>query len=223
MVQRHLGTRPEELPWEAFDRALAASRAALREPIGRDLVVALLQELGIPLPGLRLADLELWVTVPGLESLPEAASSFFAHRLTWQGLSEAVIQGWLPLCDVDKDNGFRIYPDSFHQRVENDSERFLLEAPPPPEGLFPRQSAVWPKAAWFSASRSWEVSLQASQLLLFSAAHLRQTTPNLKTSPCFALDFRFFRQEDRENGRGAPPLDNASQGSGLRFFRPCEA
>lgn len=220
MVERHFGTRPEELAWEALDKALAAARSELRDPIGRDLVGALLQELRIPLRGLRLADLEVWVSVPGLESLPEAASSFFAHRLTWQALSEAVIQGWLPLCDVDKDNGFRIYPDSFHQRVENDSGRFLLECPPPPEGLFPR---LRPQAAWFSASRSWEVSLEAGQLLLFSAAHLRQTTPNLKSSPCFALDIRFFRQEDLENGRGAPLLDNASRGSGVRFFRPCEA
>lgn len=222
VVERHFGTQPEELGWEAFDRVLAAARAELREPSGRERVVALLQELGIPLGGLRLADLDLWVNSPGMESLPEVASSFFAHRLTWQALSEAVIQGWLPLVDVDKDNGFRIYPDSFHQRVENDSEDFLLEAPPPPEGLFLRQPAVRPKAAWFSASRSWEVSLQAGQFLLFSAGHLRQTTPNIKTSPSFALDFRFFRQEDLEHGRGAPLLDNASRGSGIRFFHPCD-
>jgi hypothetical protein len=224
IVADEFGPQPERLAPADFREALSRARAAVAEEQGRRLVCQLLRDLEVPVEGVLLDAVRLRAISPGLERVPEAAPAFYAHRDTWYGNPKAQVNGWLPLIDVDERDSFRFYLDDFARAVENDSDSFEVahfEA----RGGFGRTTSdpvsAYPRALKVSDSRTWDVVLQQDALLLFSAAHLHQTLPNRKATVRFSLDFRFLRQSDLQEGKGAPDPDNRSRGCVTTSYHRC--
>lgn len=224
VVATEFGASPEALDNDTFRQALNRARSSVAGEQGRELIVAILRELSLPVHDLLLDTVRLRAITPGLENLREAAPAFYAHRDTWYGNPRAQINGWLPLVAAHPDNSFRFFLDDFDRPVANDSARFDADHFQA-RGGFGRTAgdpvSVYPRALESSDSQTWDVELERDGLLLFSAAHLHQTLPNRSGEVRFSLDFRFVARADLEASRGAPDPDNRSQGSFLDSYRPC--
>ncbi len=212
------GSRPEELVPEEFRDALTCARARVQSAEGLKLAWNSLAELGLDCSTMLLDNVRLRAISPGLEFISEAAPVFYAHRDTWYGNPRCQLNAWLPLYDVDASNSFRFYLDAFRTAVVNDSEAFRLGDFEQRGGFGRTQGdalTAYPKALEIASEEGavWDVEAQQDSLVLFSAAHLHQTLPNRGVQVRFSLDFRFCRRADLETRRGAPDLDNSSQGS----------
>ncbi|MFA5503860.1 MAG: phytanoyl-CoA dioxygenase family protein [Vulcanimicrobiota bacterium] len=221
-VQHFFGATPEKL--SAFDlkTCLERARKTVREPGFRSLTEGLIKELGFSGPGLMLDDLRLRAVSPGLQDNPQAEAVFYAHRDTWYGNPSCQINLWLPLQKVDPSNSFRFYLDDFESEIENDSARFQSGHFRGFGCLEPVHTQVYPRATKEPGGRVHDVSMRPGEVLLFSAAHLHQTLPNLSGKVRFSLDCRFFFEQHLQQKRGAPDRDNRSHGLVLGDYRLCE-
>lgn len=226
IVGETFGEQPESLDGESFRTALSQARSKVATAEGRRLVWHCLADLGFSLSGLLLDELRLRAVAPGLESVPEAAPVFYAHRDTWYGNPRCQLNGWIPLYRVDGENSFRFYLDAFRESVANDSQDFQLTEFETRGGFGRTQGdpvSSYPRALNLGSyqGRSWDVQAEQDSFLLFSASHLHQTLPNRTPQVRFSLDFRFLREADLELGFGAPDLDNRSHGSTASSYYPC--
>ena len=219
VVEKCFGSEPESLSPERFQEALRLARGTVSETRFQDLAWA---AVGWNAEGVLMDAVRLRAVSPGLERVPAAAAVFYCHRDTWYGNPKCQVNGWLPLHDVNGENSFRFFLDYFHKPIENDSERFVA-ADFAGEGGFGRvaggEMSTYPRALVEPQGAQRDIEQSGGDLLLFSAAHLHQTQVNRTNKVRFSLDFRFFYQEDLENGVGAPDPDNRSQGLGLESYR----
>ncbi len=224
IVDQEFSKTPLELSDKEFQRALAQARERVASEEGRRLVFELLDTFDIAMGDLLLDVPRLRAVAPGLEHVKDAAPVFYAHRDTWYGNPRSQINGWIPLQRVSGDDSFRFFLDHFGLPIENDSQDFDASRFAGEGGFGRTQAAVdsvYPRAHSQPLGQTWDVKLESDELLFFSAAHLHQTLPNRTKDVRFSLDFRFFREQDRESGAGAPDPDNRSKGlmtSGYRGF-----
>lgn len=225
VVLEEFSSLPEGLDAEDFRRSLGRARHRIASPNGLSLAVDLLSALGLSAKGLLVDAPRLRAVPPGLESVPEAAPVYYAHRDTWYGNPRCQINGWIPLQAVDGRNSFRFYLEHFQREIDNDSHEFRATEFER-QGGFGRTDqtipSVYPRARISPGGPAKDVALRADETLLFSAAHLHQTLPNRTPKVRFSVDFRFFRAGDLESGRGAPDPDNRSQGLLTEGYHRCE-
>lgn len=222
LVEKSLGREPEALDKDAFRLGLESCRARLSDESFVALGRGILDEVGIPRKGVMLDKLRLRAIAPGLEKIKQAAPVFYAHRDTWYGNPSCQINVWLPLQEVDSRNSFRFYLDHFEEQIANDSEHFKAEDFRGFGSLQPVGTQVYPRALEKPDGEFFDVSMKRGEILLFSAAHLHQTLPNRTQKVRFSLDFRFFVEEHRRAGQGAPDPDNRSRGLMTGEYRPCD-
>jgi len=157
---------------------------------------------------------------PGSHKVKAAEAAFYAHRDTWYANPQAQINLWLPLHDVDGSNSFTFYPDFFEKPVANDSENFDYNAFLQQGGFQkPNSPTVHPR--WLeqpSPPGGQPVVLSVGTFLLFAASHLHATLPNLGDQVRFSIDLRLVHRADHKMGRGAPNVDNRSQGSAIQDY-----
>ena len=179
------------------------------------------------LASIGLAPEEFVLDVPRLRAvlhrgheIPAAAPAYDAHRDTWYANSEAQINLWIPLHDVHAAETFAFFPDFFTRATENSSADFDHDTWMVNVGWQRHDrpaTAIYPAAlSSLEAARRVAFACQQGEILVFSAAHLHQTLPNLSGATRFSVDFRVVHRDDKPAGRGAPTVDNDSRGPGLR-------
>lgn len=183
--------------------------------------------------GMRFDAVRLRAVQHGAHVIPAAAPAYYVHRDTWYANSPAQWNWWLPVYDVEPAQGFAIFPEYFRRPVDNDSGEFDLadweasggfQARSPIGRVFPRAkcaefpAAVTP-AEYFLNQDSISGSGPAGSVVIFAAAHLHGTLPNLSGRTRFSLEIRTVRDADLALGRRAPDPDNRSRGSTLASFR----
>ncbi|HIB65645.1 MAG TPA: hypothetical protein EYO33_11205 [Phycisphaerales bacterium] len=223
VVRHEFGEMPLKLSPDEFRGALTQARSKIQAAPFPRLVESVLEAAGLCLKGLRLDSLRLRAVTPGLEHVEAAAPVFYCHRDTWYGNPSCQINGWIPLHAVDGRNSFRFFTDYFERPINNDSHLFSA-AKFAGEGGFGRVpgqvESVYPRALDEPRGEYRDICCEEGELLLFAAAHLHQTLPNRTDSPRFSLDFRFYRDEHLQSGRGAPDPDNRSCGLLTNGYRP---
>lgn len=224
VVDNHFGEAPEKLEPERFRKALTQARARVGAPDFRELAAATLSSIGFDLEPLKIDTVRLRAVSPGLKTVEAAAPVFFSHRDTWYGNPSCQINAWLPLVPVHENNSFQFFPYHFHNPVKNDSHRFMARKFQA-EGGFGSVGdtvpSVYPRALEKAQGEEKAVVMNPGELLLFSAAHLHQTSTNKTGLVRFSLDFRFFSASHFKQGRGAPDPDNRSQGLILTDYESC--
>lgn len=190
------------------------------------LVAAVLDAAGFDAGEHAFDPLRLRVVMHKGEENPNARPIYYGHRDTWYGNSQSMITWWIPLHDVVPEETFEFFPDDYLRPVHNDSEvfdfdRWVADGQERRIGWQNRESGRierYPQLLEEPQGRVVPVACSAGDLLLFSAQHLHRTRANQTGLTRFSIDFRTVHLDDDRQGRGAPNVDNRSNGSSLVQF-----
>ena len=221
-------TAQHQLPVREWARIVAALKPAfIHHPESKRLVRELLREHGC-------AALATHFDVPRLRSSTShgylttgIAYAFHPHRDTWYSASMCQLNWWIPITPVTRDNGLAFHPRYFRRGIKNGS-RFYDYAEW-------NRTSRWCAAEQIGVDRRVQprpeeeldgsdelriVSGTAS-LVVFSAAQLHSSVPNLSGRTRFSIDFRTVHAAEVASGGGAPNLDADCTGSSLGDFLRC--
>ena len=197
-------------------------RALYTEPRWHGAVRDVIGALGFSPAEYAFDPLRLRTVLSAGHHVPAAAPVYIGHRDTWYAHPQNALTWWIPLDDLGDAETFEFYPDMFATPVANDSEIFDYDA--------------WVRDGWdlkigwqnsqaaqharYPASYADHAALRAegfacgkAETLIFAAAHLHRTLPQMTGRTRFSLDFRIAHLGDVRRGLGAPNVDNRSCGS----------
>ncbi len=154
---------------------------------------------------------------------PKAAPVYYGHRDTWYATPQSTINIWIPLDDLCEEETFAFYPSFFDQALLNNSNLFNFDnnalgagwssSSEGIENLFPTCSTLP------NAHHEKTFSISENEILVFSGSHFHRTKKQSLGTTRFSLDFRIVHLQDHAQNRGAPNVDNASQGCCLSSYR----
>jgi hypothetical protein len=146
------------------------------------------------------------------------------HRDTWYSAPMCQLNWWLPIYDFDANSSMAFHIRYFGRHIKNGSGSFNYydwnangrrnaanyiksderqqPAAEEPLDLEPQLRVVCPPGG----------------VILFSAAHLHSTVPNISGQTRYSIDFRTVNLDDIGMMRGAPNVDSTPQGTSLRDF-----
>ena len=208
---------------EVYAQVQQVRSILVKDPSVRERLGFLVNALGFD-RSRNLVDLpRLRCVLPGKHGDTRAAPAYGIHRDTWYANPRCQINWWIPLHDIEADQGMDFFPDYFDQPIRNSSSGFTFSDWHRTVG-FQRASSA--ETALYPATiepihdqRTLAFPLVAGSVLLFSAAHLHRTHPHDSFRTRFSVDFRTVDEQDLLDGRGAPDVDNASEGQAEATYR----
>jgi hypothetical protein len=213
------------LPVEAYAAILARLKPEfIHHPKSKEFIRAILNELGCDLsktyfdvPRMRTSTSDGYLTT-GI------AYAWHPHRDTWYSAPPCQINWWIPIYEIDSDDGLAFHPRYWKGPVTNDSKRY---------NYYEWNKEYRPNAAQFlkedprplpRPTEPIEIEPQirpicpAGGIILFSGAQLHSTVPNDSHKTRFSIDFRTVNLDDLKAKVGAPNIDSACTGTSLRDF-----
>jgi hypothetical protein len=154
------------------------------------------------------------------------AFAFHPHRDTWYSASQAQINWWFPIYDIEPANAMAFYPGCFDRAVPNSSAtynyyRWNVERVDVARNI-DHDTRVQPKISGdVDLGSELRVIAPVGGVIAFSGQQLHETVPNTTDVTRFSIDFRTVHRGDLEVGIGAPRSDAACTGTSLRDFRRC--
>lgn len=191
-------------------------------PLYRQAMADVMRSAGFAPEGYAIDDLRLRCVMHNGHLNAGAGKAYALHRDTWYGNPQSQINFWLPLHDVDERMTFTFYPDYFNRAIANTSHGFDFNAWVDKVGWQGAKNVPdndYPRATARPDSGGETFAAPAGSVVVFSAAHLHETTPNTSGVTRFSLDFRAVHVGDHGAGLGAPNADNGSQPDALRFYK----
>jgi hypothetical protein len=213
------------LPVEQFAAILAELKPRfIHHPESKRLIRAVLAEFGcdpeqtyFDVPRLRSSTSDGYLT-SGI------AYAFHPHRDTWYSAPTCQLNWWLPVFELEADNGLAFHPRYWREPLANGSRGY--------------DYAEWNRTSRFSAAshigrdtrpqpKPEEPVELGSELrplcpvggmLLFSGAQLHASVANRSGRTRYSIDFRTVHRGDAERGLGAPNLDSRCTGTSLGDF-----
>lgn len=195
----------------------------IHHPECKKLIPALMAEMGVSTG-------ELYFDVPRLRSAYPSeflssgiAYAFHPHRDTWYSAPPCQLNWWLPVYPVMPDNAMNFYPRYFSEAVRNNSEIY---------NYYDWNARNRASAARHVRSDTREQPRPQQELdrltmrylpppggiILFSAAQLHETVPNVTDDARYSVDFRTVHLNDLLSRRGAPNVDSRSTGTTMRDY-----
>ena len=152
------------------------------------------------------------------------AYAWHPHRDTWYSAPFCQLNWWIPIFEIDSNDGVAFHPRYFSEPVENNSSIYnyyqwnqahraaapqYLKADPRP---LPRPTIT------IEMEPQIRPVCPVGGIIIFSAAQLHSSVPNTSGKTRFSLDFRTVNYDDAKAKRGAPNIDSACTGTSLRDF-----
>lgn len=226
-VQAALGPDPVHVHARAGFAAIYPALTQLRagiaaSPAYRQAMKDVMRAAGFDPDGYVLDDLRLRCVMHEGHLNDGAAKAYALHRDTWYGNPQSQINFWIPLHDVDERMTFTFYPGYFSRAIDNTSHGFDFLAWIEKTGWQGAKNAPdhdYPRASARPDGAGATFAAQAGDVVVFSAAHLHETTPNASGLTRFSLDFRAVHAGDHARGLGAPNADNGSRPDALRAYK----
>jgi len=230
MIQEEFGSRDaltaqHSLPVEDYAAILSRLKPKfIHHPKSKLLIQGILKERGCDLdktyfdvPRMRSSTSDNYLTT-GI------AYAWHPHRDTWYSAPHSQLNWWLPIYEIDSNDGVAFHPRYWKEPVVNDSKKYnyyqwnkehraaavnyIKEDPRPlPRPLSPIE--LHPQL---------RPTPPVGGIILFSGAQLHSTVPNNSGKTRFSIDFRTVHLDDVAAKRGAPNLDSACTGTSLRDF-----
>jgi hypothetical protein len=215
----------ETLPVEACVEILARLKPAfIHHPRCKDLLRALLAELGCDLQ-------ETYFDVPRLRSAMPSnylasgiAYAFHPHRDTWYSAPACQLNWWLPVYDMEPENGLAFHPRYFAQPVKNSSRaynyyRWNAESRANAAQHVKADTRVQPRPEEpIELDPQIRPIVPPGGIILFSGAQLHSTVPNSTGRVRYSIDFRTVHRGDVAARRGAANLDSRCTGTTMRDY-----
>jgi hypothetical protein len=216
------------MPVEEYAAVLARVKPAfIHDPVCKRLIPQLVDEVGgdvsqmyFDVPRMRSATANDYLTT-GI------AYAFHPHRDTWYSAAQAQINWWLPIYEIEPDNGMVFYPDWFAKALENSSHtynyyRWNRDSRSVAVKQIGTDTRVQPRLTGdVDLGPGLRVVPPVGGIMMFSAQHLHATVPNTTEVTRFSIDFRTVHRGDLEQGRAAPNVDSRCTGTALRDFLSC--
>ena len=215
----------ESMPVEEYVAILSDLKPTfIHHPTAKVAIPEMLSALG--------CDLEkTYFDVPRLRTMAHGeylkaglALQFHPHRDTWFSAPQQQINWWLPVYEIEGGNSMGFHVRYFDTHIQNSSADYdydewtrtgrkqagqnvtteTRKQPQPQESL--------------DLSSEVRVVTPVAGVLIFSAAQLHATVPNMTSRTRFSIDFRTVNIDDLVEGIGAPNVDAACSGTTLRDF-----
>ena len=155
------------------------------------------------------------------------AYAFHPHRDTWYSASQAQLNWWFPIYELDPDNGMAFYPRHFASPVPNSSEtynyyRWNRDNRAAASRQIGSDTRVQPRlTADIDLGPEIRVVTPVGGMMIFSGQQLHATVPNTTEVTRFSIDFRTVHRGDLEKGLAAPRVDSHCTGTSMRDFLNC--
>jgi len=208
------------LPVEEYAAILSELKPKfIHHPKSKEYIQGLLQELGCDLektyfdvPRMRSSTAQGYLTT-GI------AFAFHPHRDTWYSAPMCQLNWWLPIYEIEPNNGLAFHPHSWDKPISNGSAGYNYQK--------------WVEESRFNAAQHVKKDTRKQPtpeepieldpqirpispvggVTIFSAAHLHSSVPNTTDVTRFSIDFRTVHMDDVDNRRGAPNYDSACTGT----------
>jgi|SRR5579859_2981526 len=213
------------LPVEQFAGVLAELKPRfIHHAKSKELIRGILEEQGCDLdktyfdvPRLRTATSNGYLTT-GI------AFAFHPHRDTWYSAPMCQLNWWLPVYEIEPENGMAFHPRYWSQPLKNGSGGYNYQE--------------WVRTSRFAAAQQIgkdtrkqptpeepveldpqvRIITQVGGLTIFSAAQLHSSVPNQSGVTRYSIDFRTVHLDDVLGKVGAPNIDSACTGTTLGDF-----
>lgn len=150
--------------------------------------------------------------------------AYKAHRDIWYSSPTAQLNWWLPVYDLTSGQTMSMYPEYWAQSIRNSSNQFDYDEwrnvgrrMATVQGLVDARKHPVPLEEVRGTSETRFV-LRAGESLVFSAAHLHATSPNISGQTRFSIDFRTVHLDDLVSNQGSPNIDSRATGTTLGDF-----
>ncbi len=186
------------------------TNSEVSKEIIRDFVI----EMGLQ-PRDYIFDVPRVRVVPHYDYLHAGVSyAYKPHRDTWYGSADCQINTWMPVYTIEPDQTMMINPAYFSRAIKNTSTDWSLSdwintQRPLAEKNITEEQRIHPiPLDEINNESEIRVAANTGEVLIFSAAHLHGTVPNLTDKVRFSVDFRLIHTDDLQKHRGASNVDN---------------
>jgi hypothetical protein len=230
LISEAFGMRDPEtaqyhMPVEEYAAILATLKPRfIHHPESKRLIQQMLSERGCDLeqtyfdvPRLRTATSDDYLTT-GI------AYAFHPHRDTWYSAPQCQLNWWLPVYELESGRSMALHPRYWSQPLRNSSRTYNY--------------AEWNQKSRFNAAKQigqdTRVQPRAEEevemdpqirivtpvggVLVFSAAQLHSTVPNMTGRTRFSIDFRTVHLNDARQMSGAPNVDSMCTGTTMNDY-----
>lgn len=208
------------LPVEQYVAILAELKPKfIHHPCCKTLIPALLADIGCDL-GQTYFDVPRLRTATSGDYLKSGlAYAFKPHRDTWYSPPLCQLNWWLPIYPIESDNSMAFHMLYWDRPIQNSSHEFNYQEW---NETGRRDAAKHVKADTRRQSEALEELELEPQLrlvappgamIIFSAAHLHSTVPNITGRTRLSIDFRTVHRGDLAARRGAPNVDSHCSGT----------
>jgi hypothetical protein len=215
-----------DMPVERYAEILTNLKPSfIHHPESKAHLQALLHEMGCDLNKTYFDVPKMRSSTSGNYLTTGIAYAWHPHRDTWYSAPSCQINCWIPIYGIRSDNAMAFHPRYWNQPVENNSKgynyyewnqkyrgghvgQFLREDPRPlpkptrPIDLDPQIRLIVPPGG----------------IILFSAAQMHSSVPNISGKTRFSIDFRMVHLDDVKEKKGAPIVDEACTGTTMRDY-----
>jgi hypothetical protein len=213
------------LPVEEYAAILATLKPKfIHHPQSKKFIQGILSEVGCDLnktyfdvPRLRTSTSDAYLT-SGI------SYAFHPHRDTWYSASLCQLNWWFPIYDVVPENIMAFHPRYWSEPVKNGSSNYNYfqwnkESRQNAAQHIKSDTRIQPRPEEpMELDPQIRVVCQPGGLLIFSAAQMHSTVPNISGRTRFSIDFRTVHRDDVVNNNGAYNVDSTCTGTSLRDF-----
>lgn len=214
-----------EMPVERYVEICAPLKPRfIHHPQTKELVKDVIAELGcdtdetyIDVPRLRMVTSDGYLT-------SGVGYAHHPHRDTWYSAPMAQLNWWLPIYEIESSSSMAFHPRYYDEPVRNGSREFNYydwnavgrkDAAKQIKGDTRKQ----PKPEQdVELDPQIRIVCEPGGIVLFSAAHLHSTVPNISGRARYSIDFRTVHAGDLREGVAAPNIDSEPSGTSLRDF-----
>ena len=229
LIEEAYGDKPETAQFgmdvtDFIKQASALKTKFTNHATTKELIKALLAETKcdqtktyFDVPRLRIVTSDNYLTAG-------VGYAYKAHRDTWYSSPQAQVNWWLPVFDLAPESTMSIYPSYWDTTIKNSSQDFNYDE----WCSIGRQMAVNQVGAdtrkhplpaeEVNNIAETRFVLASGEVMLFSAAQLHATAPNISGKTRFSIDFRTVNTDDLQQKKGAKNIDNKATGTTLGDF-----
>lgn len=152
------------------------------------------------------------------------AYAFKPHRDTWYSPPMCQLNWWLPVYEIEADNGMAFYPGYWDRPVRNSSNEWNYQLWNETGRKLASQQGTKDTRRQSEALETLDLDpdlrlvTPPGGLMIFPAAHLHGTVPNTTDRTRFSIDFRTVHLNELETDTGAPNLDSACTGTTIHDY-----
>jgi hypothetical protein len=218
-------TAQYKMPVERYAALLADLQPRfIHHPQSKELLRAMLTEMGcdpektyFDVPRMRTSTSDGYLTT-GI------AYAFHPHRDTWYSAPLCQINWWLPIYDIEPDNGMAFHPAYWSRPLRNGSREYNYhEWNATSRKLAAQQIGVdtrkQPKPEEpVELDPQVRLVTRPGGVILFSGAQLHSSVPNTTGKTRFSIDFRTVHLDDVAGRIGAPNIDSECTGTCMNDY-----